>query len=917
MKKKGNEMDASGHVNFRKQVEAAVRDVLKDLEKDEYSVTIDGDTMTIKTEGDPSLTVFMPDNEPSLEEVIRIRKDNMAITEEEDGSNAIIVTQSMWASVQEEIVRQIRQLALPEEVDIIYINDCDSDVTFRTECITRDEYEEFISGKSQKPAEIPGRHRMIYLAARKSDDGTIAAAVALCVRNESFERNDILASGYVTSKQFMRTQETLEDMLNSLFSNDCDNMDDCVMEVFGGMFSHELTVTLVQDARLYGAFVDAEAYEEDDCEEDEYEEEEDFSDVRNEDGSYIHEYDSPWYIDYRIIETSEYPAMALMCPYHYNQFAYDLDLAEFSPGYISGYAFVPSQHRAMIDMLTVTKSGLETVTGGWREDVRKFIEDGMKKSYVSYDISAEELSGGRTAIVAKGIISTGKYVGGVVILGEFSADDIKKYNRYSKVIWVTEEILNSGKKETMRCISQACGFGTETTPLTVVRRWKTKLITKAEYEKFSEGRNPFCQNEKKEFIDNPDMKCEVLYVAVCNETGEFECAATITIEDDVMVVVGLVVRDGMSRGTVFVEKMAYEVIQQKVKHCADEYRIIFPMAMNFYIFDGYSEIWNPMIIDGMVVQITGDFWVITTDYGSLKKGMYGGLGPDDYDDVRNDVIKYIEGVVEEFNSNSAESKESITTEMDVNVIPYSKYSADVRLVMKETGYGVLERLDILFAYDTPNEYFIMNERSIDEDYEMDNVMTISREMWTQARKTVERTLLNRIGIYDSDVDYSVLSDYKFETISCDIFDNMADGYLEEELNEYDNLKYYKVSDKSGNIYCIMEVGYNEGSTLIAHNIAFMSEKYDDSMYTVMTVLSDIYDSLIETEKRTYRHIKKIAVEYDAGIYGSDTAFLHSGFNKSLKNHEEGRRTLRYSIEIKKFKKLLKERDENMKYIEQP
>lgn len=146
---------------------------------------------------------------------------------------------------------------------------------------------------------------------------------------------------------------------------------------------------------------------------------------------------------------------------------------------------------------------------------------------------------------------------------------------------------------------------------------------------------------------------------------------------------------------------------------------------------------------------------------------------------------------------------------------------------------------------------------------------------------------------------------------------MADGYLEEELNEYDNLKYYKVSDKSGNIYCIMEVGYNEGSTLIAHNIAFMSEKYDDSMYTVMTVLSDIYDSLIETEKKTYRHIKKIAVEYDAGIYGSDTAFLHGGFNKSLKIHEEGRRTLRYSIDIKKFKKLLKERDENMKYIEQP
>ena len=101
MKKKGNEMDASGHVNFRKQVEAAVRDVLKDLEEDEYSVTIDGDTMTIKTEGDPELTVFMPDNEPSLEEVIRIRKDNMAVTEEEDGSNARIVTQSMWASVQE------------------------------------------------------------------------------------------------------------------------------------------------------------------------------------------------------------------------------------------------------------------------------------------------------------------------------------------------------------------------------------------------------------------------------------------------------------------------------------------------------------------------------------------------------------------------------------------------------------------------------------------------------------------------------------------------------------------------------------------------------------------------------------------------------------------------------------------------
>ena len=269
MKKNGSEKDASGYVNFRKQVEAAVRDVLKDLEEDEYSVTIDGDTMTIKTEGDPSLTIFMPDNESSLEEIIRIRKDNMTVTEEEDGSNAIIVTQSMWASVQEEIVRQIRQLALPEELDIIYIDDCDSDVTFRTECITRDEYEGFISGKSQKPAEIPGRHRMIYLAARKNDDGTIVAAVALCVRNESFGGTDILASGYVTSKQYMRTQETLDDMLNSLFSNDCDNMDDCVMEVFGGMFTHELTVTLVQDARLYGAFADAEAYDEGECDEDE------------------------------------------------------------------------------------------------------------------------------------------------------------------------------------------------------------------------------------------------------------------------------------------------------------------------------------------------------------------------------------------------------------------------------------------------------------------------------------------------------------------------------------------------------------------------------------------------------------------------------------------------------------------------
>ena len=903
MKKKESEKDASGHANFRKQVEAAVRDVLKDLEKDEYSVTIAGDTITIKTDGDPSLTIFMPDNEPSLEEVIRIRKDNMTVTEEEDGSNAIIVTQSMWTSVQEEIVRQIRQLALPEELDIIYIDDCDSDVTFRTECITRDEYEEFISGKSQKPAEIPGRHRMIYLAARKNDDSTIVAAVALCVGNESFGGTDILASGYVTSQQFMRTRETLDDMLNSLFSNDCDNMDDCVMEVFGGMFSHELTLTLVQDARLYGAFADAEEYDEDECEE-----EEDISDVRNEDGTYIHEYDSPWYIDDRIIESSEYPAMALMCPYHYNQYAYDLDLAEFSPGYISGYSFVPSQHRAMIDMLTVTKSGLETVTGGWREDILKFIEEGMKKQYVSYDISAEELSRERTAIVARGNIDSGNYVGGVVILGEFSANDFKKYKKYSKVIWVTEKILNSGRKETMRCISQACGFGIETTPLTLVRKWKTKLITKAEYEKFSEGRTPFSQDEKKQFIDNTDMEGKVLYVAVCDETGEFVCAATLTIEDDTMIVFGLVVRDGMSRGTVFAEKIAYEVIQQKVNNCTDEYSIMLPMAMNLYLTDGYSEIWNPMIIDGMPVRITGGFGVIVTDYGSLKEGMYGGLGPDSYDDVRNDVIKYIECVVGKFNSKSAESKESITTEMDVNVIPYSKYSADVRLVMKETGYGVLESLDILFAYDTPNEYFIMNERSIDEDYEMDNVMTISREMWTQARKTVERTLLNRIGICDSYVHYSVLSDYKFETISCDIFDNMADGYLEEELNEYDNPKYYKVSDKSGNIYCIMEVGYNEGSTLIAHNIAFMSEKYDDSMYTVMTVLSDIYDSLIETEKRTYRHIKKIAVEYDAGIYGSDTAFLHGGFNKSLKNHEEGRRTLRYSIDIKKFKKLQKDKE---------
>ena len=903
MKKEGNRKDKSGQADFRKQVEAAVRSVLEDLEKDEYSVTIAGDSMTIKTEGDPDLTIFMPDNEPSPEEVMRIRKDNMTDTEDEDGSNVMIVTQSMWESVQEEIVRQIRQLALPEDLDSIYIDDCDGDATFQTECITRDEYEEFISGKSQKAAEIPGGHKMTYLAARKNDDDTIAAAVALCVREEGFAGSDILVSGYVTGKQYMRTQETLDDMLSSLFSNSCDNMDDCVMGVFGGMFSHELTVTLVQDARLYGAFADAEVYDEDECEE--YE---DFQDARNEDGTYNHEYDSPWYIDDRITETSCYPAMALMCPYHYNQFAYDIDIPEFSPGYIEGYAFDPSQHREMIDMLTVKKNGLEKVTGGWKEYIRKFIEEGMKKQYVSYDISAEELSRERTAIVARGNIGSGNYVGGVVILGEFSANDFKKYKKYSKVIWVTEKILNSGRKETMRCISQACGFGTETTPLTLVRRWKTKLITKAEYEKFSEDRNPFSQDEKKQFIDNTDTGCEVLYAAVCDETGEFACAATLTIEDDTMVVFGLVVRDGMSRGTVFAEKMAYEVIQQKMKDCTDEYSIMIPMAVNFYTFDGYSKIWNQMIIDGMPVRITGDFWVIATDYGSLKKGMYGELGSDSYDDVRNDVIKYIEGIVGEFNSKSAESKESITTETDVIVIPYSKYSADVRLVRKETGFGVLDSLDILFAYDTPDEYFIMNKRSIDEDYEMEDVMTISREMWTQAKKTVERTLLNRIGILDSDVHYDVLSDYKFETISCDMFDNMADGYLEEELNEYDNPKYYKVSDKSGNTYCIMEVGYNEGSTLIAHNIAFMSEKYDDSMYTVMRILSDIYDSLIETEKRTYRHIKKIAVEYDAGIYGSDTAFLYGGFNKSLKNHEEGRRTLRYSIDIKKFKKLQKDKE---------
>jgi hypothetical protein len=150
---------------------------------------------------------------------------------------------------------------------------------------------------------------------------------------------------------------------------------------------------------------------------------------------------------------------------------------------------------------------------------------------------------------------------------------------------------------------------------------------------------------------------------------------------------------------------------------------------------------------------------------------------------------------------------------------------------------------------------------------------------------------------------------------------MADGYLEEELNECDNLKYYKVSDESGDTYCIMEVGYDEGcSTLIAHNIAFMSEKYAASMYTVMTVLSDIYDSLMETEKKAYRHIKKIAVEYDAGIYGSEKFLFHGDdFNESLKNHIEGRRTLRHSIEIKKFKKLLKEEEELLKdeeeYIE--
>lgn len=904
MKKEGNGKEKSGQADFRKQVEAAVRSVLADLEKDEYSVTIAGDTMTIKTEGDPSLTIFMPDNEPSPEEVMRIRKDNMTVTEEEDGSNAIIVTQSMWASVQEEIVRQIRQLTLPEELDSIYIDNRDRKVTFRMECITRDEYEGFISGKSQKAAEIPRGHKMTYLAAKKNDDSTIASAVALCVRDESFEKSDILASGYVTDKQYMRTQETLDDMLSSLFSNNCDNMDDCMMGVFGGMFSHELTVTLVQDARLYGAFADAEIYDESECEE-----EEDFPDARNEDGTYIHEYSSPWYIDDRITETSGYPAMSLMCPYHYNQYADCIDLPEFSPGYIKGYTFDPSEHRAMIDMLTVKKEGLERVTGGWREDILKFIEEGMKKQFVSYDISAEELSREKTAIVVRGNIGSGNYVGGVVILGEFLADDFKKYKKYSKVIWVTEKILNSGRKETMRCISQAGGFWIETTPLTLVRKWKTKLITKAEYEKFSEGRNPFSQDEKKQFIDNTDMEGKVLYAAVCDETGEFACAATLTIEDDTMIVFGLVVRDGMSRGTVFAEKIAYEVIQQKVKNCTDEYSIMLPMAMNLYLTDGYSEIWNPMIIDGMPVRITGGFAVIATDYGSLKEGMYGGLGSDSYDDVRDDVIKYIEGVVGKFNSKSAESKESITTEMDVNVIPYSKYSADVRLVRKETDFGVLNILDILFAYDTPDEYFMMNERSIDEDYEMEDVMTISREMWTQARKTVERTLLNRIGILDSDVHYDVLSDYKFETISCDMFDNMADGYLEEELNEYDNLKYYKVSDKSGNIYCIMEVGYEEGgSTLIAHNIAFMSEKYDDSMYTVMRVLSDIYDSLIETEKKTYRRIKKIAVEYDAGIYGSATAFLYDSFNESLKNHEEGRRTLRYSIDIKKFKKLQKDKE---------
>ncbi len=142
---KTKEIEKSAQADFRKQVETAVRSMLKDLEKDDYSVTISGDTMTIKTEGDPELIVFMPDIEPSAEEVMRIRKDNMADTDEEDGSNVMIVTQSMWTSLQEEIVRQIRQLILPEDLDSIFIGS-DSDAEFRTEYISKEEYEEFRIG---------------------------------------------------------------------------------------------------------------------------------------------------------------------------------------------------------------------------------------------------------------------------------------------------------------------------------------------------------------------------------------------------------------------------------------------------------------------------------------------------------------------------------------------------------------------------------------------------------------------------------------------------------------------------------------------------------------------------------------------------------------------------------------------------
>ena len=95
MKKKESRKDKSGQADFKKQIETAVRSALKNLEKDEYSVTIAGDAMTIRTEGNPELTIFMLDNEPSSEEVMRIRKDNMAVTEEEDGNNVMIVTQSM------------------------------------------------------------------------------------------------------------------------------------------------------------------------------------------------------------------------------------------------------------------------------------------------------------------------------------------------------------------------------------------------------------------------------------------------------------------------------------------------------------------------------------------------------------------------------------------------------------------------------------------------------------------------------------------------------------------------------------------------------------------------------------------------------------------------------------------------------